>query len=282
MRRILALQAEVLRRGDEPVAEDLRPQPVDDHARGQRMARVGQPAGQTQPVAAQLRIPRVDARRRSGRAKLILLRFVVITAGQDVGRRGERGMLHRVESRRGLLVRGQLTAGFLQGGPGGGVGRVRTQASVLTGEAGRPSRGREPMEGRDLRARQGLAPDLDLVQRAVAETRIARTRGDLEGVVARLGVQRVADDLGGHLATIEVKMQARGPRRTIVGTRDAAPGADRQFVDRLDGGRAVGPQMDHAPAQLAMVHEQLDAGGVAVAGVEARRVQDRRAGVLLA
>ena len=245
------------------------------------MARVGQPAGQPQPVSAQLRVPRVDARRRSGRAKFILLGFVVIAAGQDVGRRGERGMLHREESRRGLLVRGQLAAGFLQGGPGGGVGRVRTQTGVLAGEAGRPRRGREPMEGCDLRTRQGLAPDLDLVQRAIAETRIARTRGDLEGVVARLGVQRVADDLGGHLATIEVEAQARGPRRAIIGAGDTAPGADRQFVDRLDRDGAVRPEVDQAPAQLAMVDEQLDAGGVTVAGVEARGVQDRRAGVLL-
>ena len=45
---------------------------------------------------------------------------------------------------------------------------------------------------------------------------------------------------------------------------------------------AAGPEVDHAPAKLAVVDQEFDAGGIAVAGVETRRVEDRRAGVLFA
>ena len=86
------------------------------------------------------------------------------------------------------------------------------------------------------------------------------------------------------MLSLEPLMSNRGyPNLFATGeTAGGAPLVDRQRVDHFDGGRAVGPEVDHAPAELALGHQQLDARGVAVAGVEARRVQDRRAGVLFA
>ncbi len=46
----LALRAEVLGRLDDPRPEDLEPEPVDRHARRQRVVRLDQPSGQSQPV----------------------------------------------------------------------------------------------------------------------------------------------------------------------------------------------------------------------------------------
>ena len=46
-----ALLPEVFGRGDEAAAEEIRPQPVDEHAGSERMVRIGQPLGQPQAIA---------------------------------------------------------------------------------------------------------------------------------------------------------------------------------------------------------------------------------------
>ena len=45
-------RAEVVGRGDDPFAEVVQPDPVDHHARGQRMAGLGEPFREGQPAAA--------------------------------------------------------------------------------------------------------------------------------------------------------------------------------------------------------------------------------------
>ena len=95
-------------------------------------------------------------------------------------------------------------------------------------------------------------------------------------------MERVADDRRLHFAAVDVEAESGGFRGAIVGRRHATPLIDGQSVDHFDGGGAVGPEVDHAPAELALGHQQFDARRVAVARVKASRVQDRRAGVLFA
>ena len=47
----VAHDAEIVRRGDEPLAKMELPDPVDDHARRQRVLGAGQPASQPEPAA---------------------------------------------------------------------------------------------------------------------------------------------------------------------------------------------------------------------------------------
>ena len=50
VRRRFALEAEVLRRGDQAPAEELLPDRIDGHAGGERVGRVDEPAGQVVPI----------------------------------------------------------------------------------------------------------------------------------------------------------------------------------------------------------------------------------------
>jgi hypothetical protein len=94
-------------------------------------------------------------------------------------------------------------------------------------------------------------------------------------------VERVPDDGGLGCASVHVDAESGGLGGAVIGHGDALPGADGQFGRGLDGSRAVGPEMDHAPAQLAVDDEEFDARGVAVPGIEAGGVQHRGPGVLL-
>jgi hypothetical protein len=113
MGRQVALQAEVLAGRDKSRAEDLGPETIDDHARGQRVPGVREPAGEAKTVLGQGFIPREDARRHAGLAGLGQVGLVVFAAGQDVGLGSERRMFHRIERRSGLLMGGKGSLGFL-------------------------------------------------------------------------------------------------------------------------------------------------------------------------
>ena len=56
----------------------------------------------------------------------------------------------------------------------------------------------------DLGGGQGRAPELNLVERAIAETRVTGTGANLEGVVTRFGVQRVAQNYRLRFVSVEI------------------------------------------------------------------------------
>ena len=276
----VTLQAQVLAGGDESRAKDLSPETINNHARGQGMLRVRQPLGEAETVVRQGVVPREDARRHAGFTGLGQLRLVVFAAGEHVGLGSDRRMFHRREGRGRLLMCGEGATGLLDAFPGLGEGGVGTEASLFGLHGRRQGSGIQPVKDRDFGGRQGGVPELDLVERAVAEACVAGTGADLQGIVSRLGMERVAYDRRLHLASIEVHVQPSRFGGTIVGDRHSMPLAHRKLLNRLDGGGAVGPEVDHAPAELPLVHQQFDAGRVAIARVETGRVKDRRTDVL--
>ena len=95
-------------------------------------------------------------------------------------------------------------------------------------------------------------------------------------------MEGVTDDRRPGFSTVQVDLEAGGPGGAVVSDGEALPGSDREFADHLDRSRAVRPEVDHAPAELAVRDQQFDARGVTVARVEAGAMQHRGAGVLLA
>ena len=130
MRRLVALQAEVLARSEEAVAKDMRPQSIDGHAGGQWVFRVSQPAGESESIARLFFVPREDLGGYAWLARLGEVGLVVFTAGEHVGLRRQRRMLHRKERGHGFLMSGEIAARLLKFLPGFLVSRVRAFARV--------------------------------------------------------------------------------------------------------------------------------------------------------
>ena len=84
-------------------------------------------------------------------------------------------MFHRKESWGGFFVSGKGAAGLLQTFPSLGVDWVGPDEGVFGVHRRRQGVGGKSVEDCDLRGRQGRAPNLDLVERAVAEAGIAGT-----------------------------------------------------------------------------------------------------------
>ena len=108
-----AVDAEILGRLHQPRAEDLLPEAVHRHPRGERMLRPQQPVGETEPVPRQVGR---HGRQERGRRRLDFLAALVVIAAEEhvgLGRLGR--LLHHVgdgaagADRRLLLFRlGQL------------------------------------------------------------------------------------------------------------------------------------------------------------------------------
>ena len=82
-------------------------------------------------------------------------------------------MFHREEGGRGFLVSSQSPAGLLDAFPCVGESRVGPAEGVLGVDRSGQGVGGEPVVDGDLGGRQGRAPELDLIERAVAEASIA-------------------------------------------------------------------------------------------------------------
>ena len=142
--------------------------------------------------------------------------------------------------------------------------------------------GREAGEQRDFGGREGLTPEPDFVEGAVAETRVAGARADLDRILAHRCFQRVPHHGRLGRTSVEVDAQAAGGRRAVIGDRQPDPLADGQLGLRLDGGGGVRPEMDGAPAQPTLGDEQFQARRIGVPGVESGGVQHRGPSVLFA
>ncbi len=92
MRRPLALRAEVLDRLHQARAEEHLPEPVDRHARRQRIVRVDEPAGEAEPVVRHPLVAAASDSRPGTPGADLLARLVVLAAEQHVRRRAASGI----------------------------------------------------------------------------------------------------------------------------------------------------------------------------------------------
>ena len=82
-------------------------------------------------------------------------------------------MFHREEGGRSFLVSSQSPAGLLDAFPGLGESRVGPAQGVFRVNRGGEGVDGEPVVDGDLGGRQSRAPELDLVERTVAEAGVA-------------------------------------------------------------------------------------------------------------
>ena len=101
VRGALAPRAEVVRRADQPLPEQVLPDPVHRHAAGERIPRAGEPVGELRPAAdvrPDLRRLRRDDRDEPARDRLSPV--VGIAADADRDRAGMLLIVHRHRQRR--------------------------------------------------------------------------------------------------------------------------------------------------------------------------------------
>ena len=133
-----------------------------------------------------------------------------------------------------------------------------------------------------LGRRERNTPHRQFVDRTAAESCVARARTNFHRGARDAAVEAVAQHRRLRIDAVHKEPQARGERGSVVGCDDVRPRADRQLRLHLNARGAAGPEVDHAPTQLSVGDEQLEPRAIGVVGVEARRVQHRRARVALA
>ena len=101
-------------------------------------------------------------------------------------------------------------AGLLDAFPGLGESRISPAEGMFSLDGWGQGVGGEPMVNGDFGGRQGRAPELDLVERTVAEAGIAGAGANFESVIARLGVEGVTHDRRFHFKAIEVHAKSSG------------------------------------------------------------------------
>ena len=105
MARRIPLHTKVVEGGHKPRAEELPPDAVDHHSRRERIGRIDQPAGKPQPVLGH-RLAKLSQRHRDlRRERLRLLRLVILSAVQQIGRPHLAAVFH---DHRGLDRRREL------------------------------------------------------------------------------------------------------------------------------------------------------------------------------
>ncbi len=200
MRRPIAVKAEIARRGHQPGAEVIVPQPIHRHPPDQRIGRVGQPAGQggTSLLLGRIGCCQIGRESRNDRQRpwrnFVAWRLGIAALQQmrGGGRLRNDGIDFLFARRRGNLTL-QLAAPLEQGGPDRRVGRGRGAARGCS--------------GRRVDDQPRIAEKNLIVRDAVAAI------GRHQGQKPRLFAQR--------------KIEPRAPRGMV----DSAPFGPRRAVD---------------------------------------------------
>ena len=268
--RRFAEHPEVLRGADQPASEALRPQPVDDDARWQRVVRGVEPGREPEAIAWPARVERQD---RGGHVGGHGLREI----GLVVGATAQHEACGRVRVRRHHHQFGDRVDEVVQRTPGGAQRVVgRAHAFVPSGEvvAERRGVGLPTRELCDLRGIQAAIEQRELVELAFGEAAVAVATAELEFAHRRGPLQVIAHDLGVDALAVEMEREARGAGAAVVRGDDLAPAAERERGLAADRRRRARPVVHELPVEVAVREQQLVSLGVGVLGVVARVQQD--------
>ena len=271
----VTLAAEVVGGLDEAATEEGLPEAIHRHAREQRMARVGEPAGEAEAVARL--IGRKGGEGGGGVGANGGAALIVFTALEDVGRLGLREFAHDHDF---LGLIGEFGLRRAGGGERGELGAV---GLVVMGEVGvevgwrrkRRLRG-SGIDAADLEGGEFAGEDPELVNEAALEAAVAETFAEGDGVAATAGDvfgEVIANDLGAGGLAVDEEVEAGGAAGAIVGDGEVDPFIDREGIGGADRNRVAGPEMDERPFRAAVFDEELVAAAAGV-GPRARAVQD--------
>ena len=268
-----ALIAEVIDGVDEPAAEHLGPEPVDDDASGEWVAGVGGPFGEAEAIGW---VSWVEGEDGGGDACGDgIAGCVVGTALEEASGFGVCHFLHDHEGWDGILEGVEGGAGLLEGGGGGAGFGVEGAEPVGEERVGIGGRG-EAGELRGFWWSEGAGEDAEVVDVAAFEATVAETLadGDLRGFTA-VGVagEVVADGVAGGGEAVDEELEAVGFAGAVAGHGDVGPLGDGEQVFGADGDGVAWPEVDEGGGETAVFDEELVAAASGV-GPCAAAVED--------
>ena len=254
-----ALAAKVLGGGHEAVAEMQLPVSIHNDPGRQRLFRIRDPFGETEPVAGQLGIERENGVRRAG---LDLIAVLIIGAAlEQISGTRLRQVAHRHDFidaidepvfvvAKFLQFRSQLDRRLIH------VCEIIFQQIFLAGL--RRLHGRIAIDRLELKRSQALIEHLQVSDEAILETASSksRTKGQWS-TIGEILEQGIADDLDRERFSVQVQLHADCAAGAVAGDAELEPFVEFKFLAGANLERVAGPEMNESKRGVTIFENEL-------------------------